>query len=367
MDSFSVGVLGCGDISDAYLSSDDRFDCFEIVGCANRSRGPAEAKAEEYDVTAYDVDELLADPTVDAVVNLTSPGAHAETTLRALEAGKHVYSEKPLATDTGEARSILETATERDLLVGCAPDTILGAGLQTCRAVVDEGRIGEPLGATVVWASSGHETWHPNPDFFYEEGGGPLYDVGPYYVAALVSLLGPARRATGSTSRATDERTIESEPRRGETIDVEVPTHETGTVEFADGVTANLLFSFDTPGGSSFPAPAFEIYGTEGTLALPDPNRFDGPVRVSDRDTDGFEAVSSTHGYTAGRGVGIADLARAVRTDWDHRTTGALAYHVLEIAEGIRTAADRGEHVAIESDPGRPAAVPTAFPDERVD
>jgi len=365
MEPVSVGVLGCGTISDAYLSGNDRFDAFEVTACADLDEDRAAAAAEEYGLRALTVDELAADDDVEAVVNLTPPGAHDETCRRLLAAGKHVYVEKPLATTPDQAAAILEAADEADRLVGSAPDTFLGAGLQTCRRLLDEGRIGEPVGATAIWTSGGHESWHPNPDFYYKEGAGPLFDMGPYYVTALVSLLGPASRVTGSVTRASDERTITSEPRHGETIDVEVPTHESGIVEFEDGTTANLLTTFDAPGGSTLPSPAFEIYGTEGTLALPDPNHFEGPVRVQDADGDGFETVELSHRYTGGRGAGVADLARAIRGDWAHRTSGDLAHHVLAVLSGIRRSSETGEHVAVEPGCRRPEPLPAAFPDDR--
>lgn len=363
MEPVSVGVLGCGTISDAYLGANDRFDEYDIVACADLDMDAAHAKADEYGVEAREPDELLASD-VELVVNLTPPSVHAQTVEEALDAGKHVYVEKPLAASLGDARRIREAAADADLFVGSAPDTFLGAGLQTCRDVIDAGRIGDPVGATAVWTSSGHETWHPNPDLYYEEGGGPMFDMGPYYVTALVTLLGPAERVTGSVSRASDTRTITSEPRHGEEIDVEVPTHESGVIDFADGAVANVTTSFDVQ-DSTLPEPAFEIYGTKGTLAMPDPNRFEGPVRVSTADTEGFEAVELTHEYTAGRGAGVADLARAVRDDdWSHRTSADLAYHVLEVLAGVRDSSESGAHVAVESAPERPEPLPRSFPRE---
>lgn len=365
MKPLSAGVLGCGTISDAYLGSDDRFDAFEIVACADIDRSRAQACADEYGIAASDPDALAADDEIDLVINLTPPSAHAETCERFLEAGKHVYVEKPLATTRADADRILRTARQNDRRVGSAPDTVLGAGLQTCRSLLDDGRIGRPVGATAVWIGGGHETWHPNPDLYYEDGGGPLFDMGPYYVAALVSLFGPASRVTGSVDRTHETRTIGCGPREDETIDVDVPTHETGIVDFADGPTATLLTSFDGPGGSTFASPVFELYGTDGTLALPDPNTFEGPVGVQRPAGDGLEDVPLTHTYTAGRGAGVADLARSVRSEWNHRTRGTLARHVLEILEGVRTASRTGEHVPIESTVDRPEPLPPAFPAER--
>ncbi|WP_222912981.1 Gfo/Idh/MocA family oxidoreductase [Natrinema sp. SYSU A 869] len=366
MDSVRTGVLGCGTISDAYLDADDRFDGYDIVACADIDAERAEETADEYDIRATDPDGLLAADEIELVVNLTTPSVHRETCRDILTAGKHVYVEKPLAASFGDAEAILDTAAAEGLLVGSAPDTVLGAGLQTARSVIDDGRIGEPVGATAVWTSGGHESWHPSPDLYYQRGGGPLFDMGPYYVTALVSLLGPASRVTGSTARTVEQRTITSDPRRGETIDVEVPTHESGVIDFADGAVANILTSFDAPGRSTFVSPAFEIYGTDGTLRLSDPNRFEGPVRL--RSADGTtEAVEPTHEYTDGRGAGVADLTAAVRGDWTHRTSGALAGHVLEVLDGIRDASDEGTHVSIGTDIDRPKPLPPTFPEPITD
>lgn len=362
MDPLSVGLVGCGNISSRYLAADGVHDAFDLVACADLDAELARETAAEHGIEAMAVDELLADDAVEAVVNLTPPSAHAQVITDALEAGNHVYTEKPFATTPEEVAEIRERAAESDLLVGSAPDTFLGAGLQTARAALDEGRIGDPVGATAHWTSPGHELWHPNPDLYYQEGGGPLFDMGPYYVTALVFLLGSAERVAGSVSRPHEARTIESDARKGEEIDVEVPTHEAGIVDFASGATANLLMSFDVE-ASTLPFPAFEIYGTEGTLALPDPNHFEGPVRVRDHEDDDWETLGLTHEYTAGRGAGVADLAFAVRGDWEHRTGGALAGHVLDVMSAVRTSSAESAFATIDSDPGRPAPLPAEFPD----
>jgi len=362
MNPLSVGIVGCGNISDAYLSADAVFDAFELVACADLDTELARETAEEHGIEAMAVDELLADDAVEAVVNLTPPSAHAQVITDALDAGNHVYTEKPFAATAAEAETIRDRAAESALLVGSAPDTFLGAGLQTARQVVDDGRIGDPVGATAHWTSPGHELWHPNPDLYYQEGGGPLFDMGPYYVTALVFLLGSAERVAGSVSRPRATRTIGSGPRAGEEIDADVPTHEAGIVDFANGATANLLTSFDVE-ASTMPFPAFEIYGTEGTLALPDPNHFEGPVRVRDHEDDDWETIPLTHEYTEGRGAGLADLAFAVRGDWEHRTGSALAGHVLDVMEAVRTSSEESAFATIDSDPGRPAPLPADFPD----
>jgi len=366
MEPLAAGVLGCGSISDAYLSGNDRFESYEVVACADIDVDRAREKAAEYGLEASDPEGMLADGTVDIVINLTPPSAHAETTRNALAAGKHVYVEKPMAASHADADAIVEAAASEGLLVGSAPDTFLGAGLQTCRSALDDGLIGDPVGATAIWASGGHESWHPHPEIFYAEGGGPMFDMGPYYVTALASLLGPAIRVSGVTTQARAERTITSEGREGETIDVdpEVPTHESAVVEFANGAAATVMTSFDTPAGSTFPGPAFELYGTEGTLALPNPNHFEGPVEVY-RPGEAPEEVPLTHEYTGGRGAGVADLARAVKGDWSHRTSGAFAHHVFGILSGVRESSAGDGSVSLEPDVDRPDPLPAEFPDGR--
>jgi predicted dehydrogenase len=359
-DPVPVGIVGCGTISDAYFETAAALDEYDVVACADIDTGRAEEKGAEYGAEASDVETFLAESEAEVAINLTPPSAHAAVCEDILEAGMHAYVEKPLAADLDAADGVLATAAERDLLVGVAPDTFLGAGIQTAREVLDSGRVGRPVGATAVWTSSGHETWHPSPGFFYKEGGGPLLDMGPYYVTALVSLLGPAERVTGCVTRGFEERTITSEPRAGETVDVEVPTHESGVVEFANGAVANLTTSFDVQ-ASALPGLTFELYGTDGTIRLPNPNHFEGPVEVKGEDDDGWETVELSHQYTGGRGAGVADLARAVRTDWEQRASGALGRHVLAILTGIRRASDTGGHTDI--DPvERPAPLPPAFP-----
>lgn len=364
MDQVDLGIIGCGAISDVYFEAANRFDALRIAGCADIDAERAEEKASKHGVpAAYDVDGLLAEPGIDVAVVLTPPAHHGEVALQALEAGKHVYTEKPLAPSRAEGEAILEKAAVENLLVGAAPDTFLGTGLQTCRDVIDEGRIGDPLGAVAFWASHGHESWHPSPRGFYQEGGGPMFDMGPYYVTALVSLLGPATAVAGGVERPFAEREITSEPQRGDRIDVEVPTHETGIVEFESGATGTLLMSFDVWGSE---LPGFEIYGTEGTLSVTNPNRLDGTPRVHERgmDDDEWVEVPVTREHPGQqRGFGIVDLAYALRSDWEQRASGELAYHVLEIMDGVREAADAHDYVELSAPLERPAPIPDGFPD----
>ncbi|MCY0903078.1 MAG: Gfo/Idh/MocA family oxidoreductase, partial [Firmicutes bacterium] len=277
MDRVKVGIIGCGNISNAYFQGIPRFALVQVVACADLDMSRAQARAEQWHVTACTVEELLADPDIDIVVNLTIPVAHAKVCLAALEAGKHVYVEKPLAVSLEDGRLIMDTARARGLRVGSAPDTFLGGGLQTCRKLIDDGWIGTPIAATGFMMGAGHESWHPDPAFYYQVGGGPMFDMGPYYLTALVFLLGGIERVTGSARVTFPERTITSEPKRGTRIAVETPTHIAGVIDFTSGAIGTLITSFDIQAGTSA-FPPLEIYGTEGSLRVPDPNTFGGSV-----------------------------------------------------------------------------------------
>ncbi|MFW5839918.1 MAG: Gfo/Idh/MocA family protein, partial [Planctomycetota bacterium] len=278
MDRLNIGIVGCGNISGIYLQADRKFQVLKTVAVADLDPARASQQAEKYNVPrACGVDELLSASDVDIVVNLTPPHAHAAVGLAALENGKHVYNEKPLSVDLQQAGQMLELAEQKGLRVGCAPDTFLGAGLQTSRKLIDDGAIGRPIAATGFMMGHGPERWHPNPDFFYKPGGGPLFDMGPYYLTAMVSLLGPIRAVAGVTGMAMQQREIGSEARRGEKIDVETPTHIVGLLEFDSAAIGNLITSFDVWGAQ---LPRIEIYGTEGSLSVPDPNHFGGPVKI---------------------------------------------------------------------------------------
>jgi predicted dehydrogenase len=277
-DAVKVGVIGCGKISGIYLENGAIFDDIEIVACSDLVLERAEAQAKAYGVPkACGPEELLADEEVEIVLNLTVPVVHAEVSMRALEAGKHVYTEKPLAVSLEDGRRMLEVAAERDLRIGCAPDTFLGGGLQTCRKVMDEGIIGEPVAVSALMLTHGPEDWHPNPDFYYQPGAGPMFDMGPYYLTALTTLMGSVRRVTGSARVTFPERMITSEPLAGTTIAVNTPTHVAGVMDFESGAVGTLVTTFDVWSESQS---KIDLYGTEGTLSLPDPNFADGPVRL---------------------------------------------------------------------------------------
>ena len=352
-----VGVIGCGKISDIYLRNAADFDGLEIVACADLLPERAEALAEAYGIPkACDPGELLADPEVEIVLNLTVPTAHAGVTLAALEAGKNVYSEKPLATNREAGERILESAYGKGLLVGCAPDTFLGGGLQTCREILDEGLIGETVAAMAVMMSHGPEDWHPNPDFFYQPGAGPMFDMGPYYLTALATLLGPVRRVASSARATFPERTVTSEPHAGTTIKVDTPTHVAGVLDFEGGAVGTLVTSFDVWATESS---RVEVYGTEGSLSVPDPNTFGGPVRLCRAGRTEWEEFPLTHPYTGNhRGLGLADMADALRSGRPHRASGRLAYHVLEVIQALLDSSEAEAHVRVDSTFVRPEPLP---------
>ncbi len=350
-----VGIIGCGNIAAAYLKAVPGFPILDVRAVADIDPSAAQRRSDEFGVAAVPVDALLADPAIEMVVNLTVPQAHVPVGLAALAAGKHVYSEKPLAIGPAEARRLIDAGAATGLRVGCAPDTFLGAGQQTARRAVDSGMIGRPVAGTAYFMNHGHEGWHPNPDFYYRRGGGPMLDMGPYYLTALVNLLGPVARVCGSTRISFADRVIGSEPRRGERIPVEVPTHVSGILDFVDGASVMVATSFDVwRHGHGH----LEIYGATGSLTAPDPNRFDGVVRVSDGTGD-WQEVPTLHRFGDGnhRSIGAADMARAIRDDRPHRASGALAYHVLEVMTAFERSSESGRFVAIESRCERPAAL----------
>jgi len=361
-DRMRVGIVGCGTISAAYLRGCRTFDVLDVVAVADLDRSRAEARAAEFGVLrVLEVDELLRDPAVELVLNLTVPAAHAVLSLAAIDAGKHVYVEKPLALDREEGRRVVQAADRAGVQVGCAPDTFLGGGLQTCRDAIDAGVIGRPLSATAYMLSRGPESWHPDPGFLYEPGAGPLFDMGPYYLTALVSLLGPVAKVAGSATIGIEERTVGSGPRAGTTFRPSTPTHVTGLLTFASGVVATLTTSFEVVASEH---PRLEIHGTEGTLSLPDPNRFGGPVRLRTVGDDGWRELPLTHGRTDDRrGLGAADLAHAVRAGRPARAGATQALHVLDVMQTILEAAVSDRTLRVESRVERPAPLDPGLPD----
>ncbi|HET7616059.1 MAG TPA: Gfo/Idh/MocA family oxidoreductase [Bacillales bacterium] len=356
MEKLKAGIIGCGNISAIYFTNCALFKQLEMAACADLDLERARVKAKEFGVPkACTVEELLADPEIEIVINLTIPAAHGDVCLQALEAGKHVYVEKPLSITAEDGKKVLETAAAKGLLVGGAPDTFLGGGLQTCRKLIDDGWIGAPVSAAAFMTSHGVESWHPNPDFFYQPGGGPLFDMGPYYLTALVSLIGPMKRVTGSARISFPERKITSEPNYGQTIEVNTPTHIAGVLDFENGAVGSLITSFDVWGAK---LPFIEIYGESGTLSVPDPNTFGGPVFVRKQNDKEWREVPLTHGYTANsRGIGAADMAEAILEGREHRANGRMTYHVLEAMSGLLEASKEGRHYHMQSTFERPKSL----------
>jgi predicted dehydrogenase len=361
MSSIKVGIIGCGNISPIYFKAGQTFEILEIVACADLDVERAQMRAQEFNIPkACSVPELLNDPEIEMVINLTVPNAHAEVHLMALAAGKHVYGEKPLAVKLEDGQKILALAREKGLRVGSAPDTFLGGGLQTCRKLIDEGWIGEPIGATAFMMKHGPESWHPNPDFFYQVGGGPMFDMGPYYLTALIHLMGPIRRVTGSARITFPERTVTNEKNYGAKIPVEIPTHVAGVFDFASGAIGTIITSFDVWGSQ---LPRIEIYGSSGTLIVPDPNTFGGPVFLKRQHYSDFVEIPLTHGFTENsRGLGAADMAHAIVSGRPHRANGEMAYHVLEVMHGFHIASEEGKHYEVKSTCEKPAPLPLDLP-----
>jgi predicted dehydrogenase len=351
-----IGLIGAGNISSQYLTAVSAFPILSVKGIADLNMDAARARAAEFAVPAKTVAELLADPAVDIIVNLTVPKAHVEVGLQAVAAGKHVHSEKPLGITVAEARRLVDAAKAKGVRIGSAPDTFLGGGHQTCRKLIDDGAIGQVVGGTAFFGTAGHERWHPSPAFYYLQGGGPVLDMGPYYITALVNLLGPVRSVAAVASKARSERPITSEPLKGQMIPVEVSTHASATLEFVSGPVVTVVMSFDVPRYRHAP---IELYGLKGSMGVPDPNFFDGEILLATA-TEDWKPTPIQHGHAEHnlRIMGVADMAHAIRAGRPHRASGALAFHVLEVMEAVQRSSDEGRHIDIESRPERPAVLP---------
>jgi len=362
---YRVGVVGCGKICAIYFENLPRFENLEVIACADLDPERARAAAESHAIPkVLQPEELLADPDVDIVVNLTIPSAHVDVARAALRAGKHVYNEKPLTIRRRDARELMGYAAQKGLRIGCAPDTVLGAGIQTCRRLIDEGAIGEPVGANAFFMSRGVESWHPNPEFFYKRGAGPLFDMGPYYLTTLVSLLGAARSVNGTARISFPKREITSEPHNGKVIKVETPTHIVSTIDFESGPIGNVVMSFDVA-GSQF-ATSIEVYGSEGTLVVPNPNRFTGPALLRARGGEWHE-IQDEHSYFENwRGLGVAEMAAAIEENRPHRANDRIAYHVLDLMHSTLDSADSGRRAELASTVGRPEPMPTGLTEGQI-
>jgi predicted dehydrogenase len=363
-----IGIIGCGNISDAYLTGAGRSKLVRVKSIADLRADAAAAQARKYGVQAVPIDALLGDGDIEIVINLTVPLAHASVSRKIIDAGKHAYSEKPLATDFADGRAVLEAAATKGVRVGCAPDTFFGAGHQACRRAIDAGRIGRVVAGAATVMNHGMEHWHPNPEFFFKRGAGPVLDLGVYYITQLVNLLGPVARVTAQASSATPTRTVTSEPLHGQIITVDVPTTVNAVLQFAAGANVSLSASWDVWKHRRLPC---EIYGTGGSLLAPDPNFFGGAPMFTERDADWQEIDTSVHPFREPnrtlrtgarvadyRIVGVLDMAMAIRAGRPHRASGALALHVLETMEALERSSVEGRHIAITSRCDRPAPLP---------
>ena len=344
MQPVRMGVIGCGAISGAYLGMAKHFPVVELTACADIDPARAKAKAREFGVPrACSPEELLADPSVELVLNLTVPKAHAAVAAAALNAGKHTYAEKPLGIDREEGRRVVDLARSKDLRIGCAPDTFMGAGIQTARKLIEDGAIGRPVAFTAFMMGRGHESWHPSPEFYYEVGGGPMFDMGPYYLTALLQMLGPVKRLTGSATIAIPERVITSQPKHGQRITVQTPDHICGTMEFENGASGVIVQTFATMHPQYDRKQPITIYGTDGTLKVPDPNTFDGPVSIAKAGDQEFSEITPLFKTGYGRSIGAADMAYAIRSGRPFRANGDQALVVLDLMAGFLDSARTGQ------------------------
>lgn len=337
-----VGIMGCGTISDIYLKNlTTNLQGVSVSACSDISAAAARKAAEKWRVRAMEPDELLNSPEIDCILLLTPPKTHFALGMQALSRGKHVYTEKPLAMTSEEAGILLNTAAEKRLRVGCAPDTFLGAGLQTVFSAIDRGMIGKPVAASAFMLCGGHEMWHPNPAFYYQPGGGPLMDMGPYALTALVKIFGPGEEACAMGMRTAQERMIATGPRAGQFFPVQVDTFLSAQVRFVCGAIATLLYSFDTAPTS---LPNLEIYGERGTVLAPDPNWFGGAVRIGDRKSGTWSDLPLLTGYPTEnmRGIGVAEMACAIQNGRPHQADGETGFHVVAIMEAVLRSAAEG-------------------------
>ena len=349
-----VGIIGAGVISKTYIENLTSFADTRVVAVGDLFPEAARARAEEFGIeTAGDVSAVLDNPEVELVVNLTIPVAHAEVAGQAVAAGKHVWNEKPLSLDRESGRALLDAADAAGLRVGCAPDTFLGAGLQQSRRLLEAGEIGTPLTALVLMQGPGPESWHPNPAFLFQEGAGPLFDIGPYYLTALAQFFGPVRSVSAVGSKARETRTTGSGPKAGEQFDVTVPSQYAALVRYESGQSVTMIYSFDSPVKRTL----LEVTGTEGTMLVPDPNRFDGEIKVRRRDDEDYTVVATAEELSS-RGTGALDMARAIREGRPHRAQGSLAYHVLDVMVAVSEAGERNEVVTVESTVDKPELLP---------
>jgi len=369
MNTLGVGIIGCGNISTTYLKFAPKFGDLEMRAVADINMDAAYARAEEYQVRANTVDELLAADDIDIIVNLTIPAAHYDITRRILEAGKHAYSEKPFVLNLEEGKALRDLADSKGLRIGSAPDTFFGGSHQLARSVIDAGQIGKVIGGTCHVMSHGMEHWHPNPDFFYQPGGGPILDLGPYYITNLIQLIGPVRAVTAMTATSFPSRTITNGPRTSETVPVDTPTNIHALLEFENGAIITFGASWDVWNSSH---PNMELYGTEGSMSLPDPNFFGGDVAVTNRG-DEYSVIPATdhpfgvpneeHGggvmQANYRAAGLADMAQSINEGRLHRCNIDVALHAVDVMTSILAAGETRQWITMTTTCKRPTALTT--------
>jgi predicted dehydrogenase len=342
-----VGVVGCGNISSIYIENSKRFQEYVVLACADLDDDKARESSIKYGIQKLSVQEMMASPEIDAILNLTVPSAHAAVSLEAIRNGKHVYSEKPIAISLEDGKKVIEEASKQGVFVGSAPDTFLGGSIQLAKRLIADGEIGKLVGASAFMLSRGPESWHPNPEFFYQKGGGPMFDMGPYYLTALVNLFGPAARVTGSAAITFTERTITAPEKFGEIIKVQIPTHISGILDFAFGGSATITTSFDV---SAARTPFIEIYGEKGTISLPDPNQFNLLLQLRKQNDEAWlEIKPDGEAFENMRGIGVCDLASAIEKGTKLLADGKIGLHVLEIMHGIHHSSDTGSHYTMEN------------------
>ena len=359
-----VGIIGCGNISETYFECQNLFNNFSVVACADINIEAAKKSAEKYNVNAFSVDDILSNEDVDLIINLTIPAAHKEIIIKSLNAGKHCFSEKPLAMSFSEGLEISELAISKNLYVGCAPDTFLGAAGQKARSLIEDNAIGNVVLGTFNLMSHGMEHWHPNPDFFFKPGAGPVFDVGVYYITQLVNLIGPIKSISSLSGTATPERIITSEPRNGEKIKVETPTTLMGTLEFHNNAKIQFFCSWDV---WKHKHSTIELYGLEGSMIVPDPNFFSGDILISHKEEDwqiinndkmllGIPNKTDNNGSKIAnyRGIGLSDMIDAIHNQRQSRCSLDLAVHVLEAMEGIIKSSDDRANYHMQTKPNQP-------------
>ena len=359
-----VGIIGCGNISETYFNCQNIFNNFEIIACADLNNEFASKSAEQFNVKALSVDDILSNKEIGLIINLTIPSAHKEIIVKSLNASKHCFSEKPLAMNMEEGLEIQKLSNEKKLYVGCAPDTFLGAAGQNARKLIEEDKIGKVVLGTFNLMSHGMEHWHPNPDFFFKPGAGPVFDVGVYYLTQLINLIGPVKSISSISGTATSERTITSEPRNGEKIIVETPTTLMGSLEFHNNAKIQFFCSWDV---WKHKHSTIELYGLEGSMIVPDPNFFSGDILLSKKDQDwqtinndsmllGIPNKTDNDGSKIAnyRGIGLSDMIDAITNQRQARCSLDLAMHVLEVMEGIITSSELNEVYHLKSKPKQP-------------